>query len=142
MEVSSPRATIFTGAAMPIIKERYPDNWDDIATRVKDEAKWCCTECGKPCRKPGVKWLHFAFWLMITHPKWFPFTSEGEKQKPQRFTLTVAHLDQNPQNNAPDNLKALCAPCHLKFDAPFRQANAYTKQEWFGQLNLEDLNNG
>lgn len=125
---------------MPMIKERYPDNWDEIALRVKDAANWCCTQCGKPCRKPGVEWLHFSFWLMITHPEWFPLTSEGEEQKPQRFTLTVAHLDQDSRNNNPGNLKALCAPCHLKFDAPFRQANAHAKREWFGQLNLENLN--
>ncbi|ABW31120.1 hypothetical protein [Acaryochloris marina] len=126
---------------MPMIRARYPDNWDEIALQVKDAADWCCTECGKPCRKPGVEWLHFSFWLMITHPEWFPITSEREEQKPQRFTLTVAHLDQDPQNNHPDNLKALCAPCHLKFDAPFRKANAFTKREWFGQMKLEDLTN-
>jgi hypothetical protein len=29
---------------------------------------------------------------------------------PQRFCLTVAHLDQDPGNNDPANLRALCAP--------------------------------
>ena len=46
---------------MPMIRARYPDNWDEIALQVKDVANWRCTQCGKPCRKPGVEWLHFAF---------------------------------------------------------------------------------
>ncbi|NJM67488.1 MAG: hypothetical protein HC851_18350 [Acaryochloris sp. RU_4_1] len=125
---------------MPMIKARYPADWNAIALQVKNTANWCCTECGKPCRKPGVEWLHFAYWIMITHPQWFPLTEEDGEAKIQRFTLTVAHLDQNPQNNEPSNLKALCAPCHLRFDAPFRQHNAYTKRQWFGQLTLEELN--
>jgi hypothetical protein len=53
-----------------------------------------------------------------------------------RFILTVAHMDQNPGNNAPENLAALCAPCHLKHDRPFRQFNRMAKRERRGQLNL------
>ena len=33
----------------------------------------------------------------------------------------VAHLDQQPENNHPNNLKALCQKCHLKHDAPYRR---------------------
>lgn len=101
---------------MSIIKARYPDHWGEIALQIKDAAKWVCSECGKPCRKPGVEWLHFSFWLLMHHPEWFPLTAEGEEQKPQQFTLIVTHLDQDPQNIDPSNLKALCAPCHLKLD--------------------------
>lgn len=32
-------------------------------------------------------------------------------------TLTVAHMDHTPENVAKSNLKALCAPCHLRYDA-------------------------
>lgn len=103
-----------------MIRARYSNNWNEIATQIMEAAKWTCTECGKPCRKPNVEWLHFAFWLLMTHPKWFPLTSESEEEKSQRFTLTVAHLDQNLQNNNPSNLKALCSPCYLRFDTRFR----------------------
>jgi 5-methylcytosine-specific restriction endonuclease McrA len=34
--------------------------------------------------------------------------------------LAVAHLDQQPENNHPSNLRALCEKCHLKHDAPYR----------------------
>jgi 5-methylcytosine-specific restriction endonuclease McrA len=41
----------------------------------------------------------------------------------------VAHLDQNPANNADDNLAYLCRGCHLKFDARFHAAAArHTRQ--------------
>ncbi|NJM78270.1 MAG: HNH endonuclease [Acaryochloridaceae cyanobacterium RU_4_10] len=78
-------------------------------------------------------------------PKWRPQLAEkladyertGILQfKPKRFLLTVAHLDQDPSNNSPDNLKALCAPCHLRFDARFRGSNRMRKLERKGQLNL------
>lgn len=31
----------------------YPDDWPEIAKRVKDEAGWKCEECGEPYWKPG-----------------------------------------------------------------------------------------
>lgn len=34
-----------------------------------------------------------------------------------RRTLTVAHLDHDPSNCRRDNLAALCAPCHPRYDA-------------------------
>jgi len=61
----------------------YPDNWDEIATRIKDKADWCCERCGH---------LHAP--------------DEG-------FTLTVHHLDGNEANNEDWNLAALCQRCHL-----------------------------
>jgi 5-methylcytosine-specific restriction endonuclease McrA len=38
-----------------------------------------------------------------------------------RIVLAVAHLDQQPENNHPKNLKALCQKCHLKHDSPYRR---------------------
>lgn len=77
---------------MPMEKHRYPANWKEIATAVKDAAGWKCEECGKQCRKPGEP--------LDTH----------------RRTLTVHHIDHVPENCDPSNLIALCAPCHLKTD--------------------------
>ena len=78
---------------MPMQRELYPDNWDEIALSVKTEADWKCEECGKQCRRPGEK--------LDTH----------------RRTLTVAHLNHDPSDCRRENLKALCAPCHLRYDA-------------------------
>jgi hypothetical protein len=33
-----------------------------------------------------------------------------------KVVLTISHLDHNPQNNAPENLRALCQACHLSHD--------------------------
>jgi len=78
---------------MPMKRELYPPDWDYIASSVKVAAEWKCAECGVQCRRPGDRFQ--------TH----------------RLTLTVAHLDHNPGNCVRENLRALCAPCHLRYDA-------------------------
>ena len=78
---------------MPMERGRYPAGWKAIARAVKEEAGWKCERCGKQCRRPGE-----------------PFDTH-------RNTLTVAHLDHTPENCARENLMAMCAPCHLRYDA-------------------------
>jgi 5-methylcytosine-specific restriction endonuclease McrA len=56
------------------------------------------------------------------------FLNDG-KRRWVDIVLTIAHLDHNPQNNADDNLQALCKWCHLKHDVRFHAANArHTRQ--------------
>ncbi len=43
--------------------------------------------------------------------------------KPIRIVLTIAHLDHDPRNNDPENLRALCQRCHNRHDAAHRAAN-------------------
>lgn len=78
---------------MPMEKHRYPKNWKEIALKIKEDAKWKCENCGKQCRRPEEKF--------DTH----------------KNTLTVAHLNHIPEDCSRVNLKALCAPCHLRYDA-------------------------
>lgn len=78
---------------MPMDRSKYPENWEEIALAVKEEADWCCEKCGKQCRRPGE--------TFDTHKK----------------TLTVAHWDHDESNCERKNLAALCAPCHLRYDA-------------------------
>lgn len=85
---------------MPMDRSRYPQNWTEIATRVKDDAGWTCRTCGRICRRPGEKF--------DTH----------------RRTLTVHHIDGDPANSNPENLIAVCAPCHLQLDAAHHAAHA------------------
>ncbi|KKK44213.1 hypothetical protein LCGC14_3167410, partial [marine sediment metagenome] len=48
---------------------------------------------------------------------------------PTRVILTVAHLDHDPSNNDPENLRALCQMCHNVYDRPVRLINAaYTRR--------------
>ena len=78
---------------MPMQRELYPANWEEIAFAKKEAADWKCQVCGKQCRKPGEPF--------VTH----------------KDTLTVSHQDHNPRNCEDGNLVAMCAPCHLRYDA-------------------------
>lgn len=89
---------------MPMQKERYPANWKEIATGVKEKADWKCQNCGKRCRRPGE-----------------PFDTH-------KNTLTVAHLNHTPEDIRPENLMAMCAPCHLRYDAKIHAEHRRQKQ--------------
>lgn len=77
---------------MPMDWSKYPEDWPEIALQVKEEADWQCEKCGKQCRRPGE-----------------PFDTS-------RNTLTVAHCNHIESDCRPENLAALCAPCHLRYD--------------------------
>jgi hypothetical protein len=79
---------------MPVDWSKYPNNWNDIAMAIKNEADWQCESCGKQCRMPGE-------------------TFDSHKR-----TLTVAHCNHKEWDCRPENLAAMCAPCHLRYDAP------------------------
>ena len=78
---------------MPMERDRYPKDWQQIAFAKKQSVGWKCEVCGMQCRRPGE-----AF---DTHKR----------------TLTVAHLNHTPEDCRPENLKAMCAGCHLRYDA-------------------------
>lgn len=72
---------------------QYPCDWPDIAYSIKESNDWCCMQCDKRCRRPGELYLGWE------------------------YTLTVAHLDDGYEAEA-TTVAALCAPCHLAYDAP------------------------
>ncbi|WP_228015316.1 HNH endonuclease [Leptolyngbya ectocarpi] len=115
----------------------YPDNWDAIAKNIKDEANWTCTECGRPCRKPGEREHELLERLPpVWQVDWYDLVDseefgDVEIEKPGRFILTVAHLDHRPENCDRTNLKALCAPCHCRYD--LQPSSMFVKR----QLKLE-----
>jgi hypothetical protein len=110
---------------MPMIRARYPANWQAIALGVKEKADWCCQECGRRCQRPDESMAQLR--------------SRIGKARPRQYLLTVAHLDQNPANCDDDNLKALCTVCHLRYDRQFRARQRALLREWFGQLNLMEV---
>lgn len=92
---------------MPMKRELYPENWDEIARRIKDLSDWVCEKCDKQCRKPDEKF--------DTHSR----------------TLTVAHINHTPMDCSDDNLIALCAGCHLHYDMPRRRLQKkIKKRKW------------
>ena len=88
----------------PMKRELYPENWEALATVVKEAADWKCLQCGKQCRRPGE-----------------PFDTH-------KNTLTVAHLSHDESDCRLENLAPLCAPCHLKYDAPRKKLQRRLKK--------------
>jgi hypothetical protein len=136
---------------MPMERARYPADWSTIALAIKTAAHWRCEECDRPCRRPGEDVEDFAARLLTDEPyPWhdelYEYVADEESGEwayvplhPQRYTLTTAHLDQQPSNNDRSNLKALCPKCHLAHDRPHRQSNRMAKQERNGQMTLGDF---
>ena len=122
---------------MPIIRARYPDDWEAIAVRVKHEADWCCEQCKRPCRRPSESLAVFLKRVKgWRHVHTLPPPDFAEA--PRRYLLTVAHLDQRPEHCDRTNLKALCTVCHLRFDRRFRATQKRLKAEFFGQRCIDD----
>lgn len=124
-------------------KKLYPQNWGQIALEVKTAADWICQDCGRPCRRPGendgelVERIEATVWAA-------DLTVEEESEefgliacyKLGRFTLTTAHLNHLPADCRPENLKALCSVCHLRYDRPALVQKQMMKRERQGQLRL------
>ncbi|MBV7326832.1 hypothetical protein KFU94_00945 [Chloroflexi bacterium TSY] len=88
---------------MPIKRELYPEEWERISFYIRFvRAKGRCegTEYHPDCR--------------AVHGRKHPETGAV-------VVLTTAHLDHNPSNNAPENLRSLCQRCHNHFDGMSRQ---------------------
>ncbi len=133
---------------MPMIRALYPKDWEKIAAKVKEQAGYRCQQCDRPCRRPRESWPDFCLriseqgeinWYLQTYDEVHDDeTGEwGSVERPQRFTLTVAHLDHNPANCDLANLRALCSGCHLRYDAPMKAARKRAKsQAKSGQLSF------
>jgi hypothetical protein len=117
---------------MPIRPEnrlRYPKDWPSISQDVRQRAGNRCEECGVENHRLGGRSPDGRFWpahpagesslgLMWPRPGEHSWCSGWPDQlKIIRIVLTVAHLDHQPENCAPKNLKALCQRCHLRLDA-------------------------
>lgn len=113
---------------MPIDYKKYPTNWhSEIRPSILARAKNCCEFCGVPNYSR----------LFVKRKKAGVVIEIGTS----RVVLTIAHLDHDITNNAPENLRALCQRCHLKYDqahhAESRKRNRQRKVEQAGQMRLE-----
>jgi len=76
----------------PENRHRYPADWAAISLRIRAREKNRCKFCGARNHEPN------------------PETGS-------RVVLTVAHLNQIPEDCREENLAALCQRCHLRYDA-------------------------
>lgn len=119
---------------MPIKPENkalYPDNWAEISHSIRvDRAKNRCENCGiknhaviRRDNDGSIIYPCQTDWDMIHSRIRNAHSNMTESLKYHSFIkiiLTVAHLDHNPQNNDPVNLKALCQKCHNNYDQKHR----------------------
>ena len=114
---------------MPMQRERYPPNWEELSLARRTQAGWQCEWCG------------IAQGTIRT----------GGKGKPYKVVLTVAHLgtihadgrpgDKHDKRDVrPENLAALCQVCHLRYDIDehIQRAKHTRRQRQYaaGQLEL------
>ena len=95
-------------------KARYPADWPAISAAIKVRAGGRCEcegECGLHRTTPGPRRCQ---------------ERHGDKARwaNGRVVLTVSHLNHAPEDCRPENLKAMCQRCHLRYDGPHHQRNA------------------
>jgi len=103
---------------MPIKPEnakRYPKDWKQISDSIRERADYrceCAGECGLHCTNPGPR---RCIETQGAYARW----ANG------KIVLTVAHLNHDPADCRPENLKAMCQRCHLRYDREHHQQSAY-----------------
>lgn len=105
---------------MPIKAEnraKYPADWKAIRASVLERAENMCELCFVP--NGSLAWRD-------RHGEAFPYTQSAKEAgfKAIRIVLTIAHINQDPTDNRPVNLRALCQRCHNLIDLPYRTLNA------------------
>ncbi len=117
---------------MPIRREYrwlYPIDWPQLSAQIRfARAGGRCEHCGRPHGKL-VLHLGDGRWWDDRREIWrngqdrpvrnLPRPEALPAHVPRRITrvvLATAHLDHDPTNNRPRNLKALCQRCHMLHD--------------------------
>ncbi|MFD4740582.1 hypothetical protein ACFWNQ_24940 [Streptomyces virginiae] len=112
----------------PENRDRYPANWPEISAEIRFARAQgrceCLGECGRGTHDGRCPNVHGG-------------AAYGTGSK---VCLTTAHLDHQPENCDPANLRAMCNGCHLHYDREHhRQTAAATRRaarEAAGQLAL------
>lgn len=93
---------------MPIKAEnraRYPKNWRAIVAEIRERSGNRCE--GSPA-----------------YPDCRAENGQPHPVTGSRVVLTTAHLDHQPENCDPANLRHMCQRCHLTYDAAHHARNA------------------
>ena len=123
-----------TRIEMPIDYRKYAKNWKtEIRPAILLRAGHCCEFCGVKNYLVGYRDKKGFFYdiqfimdeLDNNGRDLFEdklkncYDKKGFPNAPIRIVLTIAHLDQNIENNDYQNLRALCQRCHLGHDKLF-----------------------
>lgn len=121
---------------MPISKANralYPPDWKRISERTRDLAGNHCEGCGLPNHLTGYRLADGGF--MATDGGVGEYVGAS---KIIRIVCTAAHVDHDPTNNHPSNLRWWCQRCHNSYDAPMRAKHAAEtrRRKRGGQMEL------
>lgn len=106
-------------------KQFYSALWYDvIRPEALKKASYKCENCSAKHHSVGYRdnkgeWIECDKFMV----EWCK--SKGITVK--KLFLQIAHLDHNPSNNSPENLKALCPRCHLLNDKAVRLLSRISK---------------
>jgi hypothetical protein len=132
----------------PENKARYPDDWQEIRAAILLRAGDCCETCkvanGKRIARGAGP---FAGTYQADTAEVFDSEtgeyiasvrmSEYHVKNMVTIVLTIAHLDHQPENCAPENLRALCQMHHLRYDAKHHAETAReTRRQRLNNLEL------
>ncbi|MFC3127703.1 hypothetical protein ACFOD4_21780 [Pseudoroseomonas globiformis] len=119
---------------MPIRRELrwlYPIDWSQLSRAIRfGRARGRCEHCRRPhgtqiACLPDGRWLDPAGtgWRdKAGRPVRTPRPVELGRLRHTRVVLATAHLDHDPCNNTPRNLRSLCQRCHMLHDRPHHLA--------------------
>jgi hypothetical protein len=120
---------------MPMKRELYPADWEQISARIRFErAEGRCEairEDGTRCGAPHGEWIcryesNREDWVLgddLTNTGEATYLGDPILQA-IRVVLTVAHIDHDTTNSADGNLAAWCQLHHLRHDAKHHARNA------------------
>jgi hypothetical protein len=115
-------------------KKLYPKNWKEIRQRILERAGNKCEFCGVENHAVGYRNEDGEFVKSVGMQQ---EADELDGEKLFKIVLTVAHLDHDPTNCDPSNLRALCQKCHNNYDKEHRkQTRRKTLEEKRGQICL------
>lgn len=146
-------------------RARYPANWPQVSVSRKEIAGWRCEWPGCCARQyavghwdlrdgvwvwlpmrgsaaleaagEGLRWPSLERWTCSEARDFAASAYPGEGRPAIVIVLTVGHLDHQPENCDPSNLRAWCQRHHLAYDAKHHRETAFwTRRNRVGNLEL------
>ncbi len=136
---------------MPIRPEfrwLYPIDWRELSVAIRfKRAGGRCETCGRPHGKLVIH-LGDGRWWDEDREVWRCGRGKTPRRSPAivddrrpvlttRVVLATAHLNHDPSDNRPGNLRALCQRCHMLHDKPehlARRRLTYRARKALGDL--------
>ena len=132
----------------PENRDRYPRDWPQIRTAILERAEHKCEKCKAPNRTRIARGAGADVDTYMLADGDVYCAESGQYLGRARHSeygllrmtdvvLTIAHLDHAPEHCEPENLRAWCQRCHLRYDQQHHQANSQATRR--ARLAVGDL---